>query len=240
MISLELSSIQAKGIERAALASAADHFLRAGGSVVELPPVTLRPPQPRYHPETVKREPVRRIKQQKPKRKPVPSPHLARRLELLPQIIEMAKTMTAPEVARETNIARTTLRAMAEKHDFTFFVMPRPGDATPEDIEAIRVLAVEHSVAEVARITGRGRTNLLTIGSRGGFKYRNDASRGAKNLQISSRLLTPQKMAEHAERLRAFAGLGITRAKAAGLSGVGYRAFQQICKDFNIEFGGKQ
>ena len=236
MISLELSSIQAKGIERAALASAADHFLRAGGCVVELPPVTLRPPQLRYHPETVKREPVRRIKQQKPKRKPVPSPHQARRLELLPQIIEMAKTMTAPEVSRETNIARTTLRALAAANGFEFFVLPRPGPASAQEVEELKRLADDHSVAEVGRLTGRGRRNLLTIAKNGGFKYRSDADKGAKNIDRS---MTPQQIAKHAERLQAYAAIGITKAKAAGLCGIGYQRFLSICKDFGIEFGGK-
>lgn len=239
MISLELSTIQAKNAERAMLSSAADHFLRAGGSVITLPAIDATPPPRRYHPEPSPREFVRRRKPQKPPRKPVPSPHLARRLELLPQIIVMAKTMTAPEVARETGIARTTLRTMAITHGFDFFVHPRPGAATPDDIERIKQLSADHSVAEVARITGRGRRNLLTIASNGGFKYRNDAARGAQNLQIGDRLLTPQKMAAHAERLRALAAIGITRAKAAGLSGIGYRAFQRICKDFDIDFGGK-
>lgn len=148
----------------------------------------------------------------------------------------MAKTMTAPEVSRETNIARTTLRALAATNRFEFFVLPRPGPASAQEVEELKRLADDHSVAEVGRLTGRGRRNLLTIAKNGGFKYRSDAEKGAKNID---RAMTPQQIAKHAERLQAYAAIGITKAKAAGLCGIGYQRFLSICKDFGIEFGGK-
>lgn len=146
---------------------------------------------------------------------------------------ELAKTSSCNAVQMQTGIGRKKLLRIAKDNGFEFCKDHRFHRLSNAEIEQIRELAKTVGVSEAERITGHSRRKLSYMADKHGFEFKDDS---AKNWG-KGRLLTADQLQKHAERLRAFRDIGLSRKQAATKAGIAYRTFQRICDEFDISFG---
>lgn len=93
---------------------------------------------------------------------------------------------------------------------------------------AVREMAKTLNISQIASRLGVDRNMLRTIGREYGISYA-PAPTGA---QIAAQ----SRDRVFAERLQAFIRIGLTKRQACMRSGLGYRAFNRVCKAFNLQF----
>ncbi|MDH4566147.1 hypothetical protein E8E95_05600 [Pseudomonas sp. BN414] len=92
----------------------------------------------------------------------------------------------------------------------------------------VRELAKTTNARQIAIRLGIGLTTLRTIGREYDIVFIPAKS--------SSQVAAENRDRAFAERLRAFLKIGLTKRQACMRSGIGYRAFNRVCKAFNLHF----
>lgn len=110
----------------------------------------------------------------------------------------------------------------------------RPAQFTDAELALVRALAPIKTITEVSRTSGISRSALATLAAREGFTFKCGKGMGRDALEKS--LIPEERRRSLAERIRAFQGLGLTRAQAHGKSGAGKRLFMQICSEYGIQW----
>ncbi|MDT4827037.1 hypothetical protein FQZ97_603630 [compost metagenome] len=92
----------------------------------------------------------------------------------------------------------------------------------------VREMAKTLNITQIAARLGVGRTTLGTIGAEYDISFRPTKNAAQIAAEARDRVF--------ADRLVAFQKIGLTKRQACMRSGLGYRAFNRVCKAFNLYF----
>ncbi|MCO6057345.1 hypothetical protein NG726_11755 [Pseudomonas sp. MOB-449] len=92
----------------------------------------------------------------------------------------------------------------------------------------VREMAKTYNITQIAARLGVGRTILATIGHEYGISFQ-----PTKN---AAQIADEARDRVFADRLQAFLQIGLTKRQACMRSGIGYRAFNRVCKAFSLHF----
>jgi len=97
-----------------------------------------------------------------------------------------------------------------------------------------RKLAETMTYAQAAEATGLSRKLLATLASEGGFRFQPSAHIGFKNLIPTA--IDDDQDAKDAERIKAFAEIGLSRTQAMNQMGIRFERFNRLLIKFEIYY----
>ena len=125
---------------------------------------------------------------------------------------------SAPRTAKPPKPVKEKPATLAERQRV------RRAELAPE----VRELAKTLNARQIALRLGIGSTTLYTIAREYGILF-NPGKSGAE-------IIAEARDKVFADRLRALQQIGLTKREACMRSGIGYRAFNRVCKAFNLHF----